>query len=56
MRLDDPNGYEAHLADARATYSNFTSFEQWAKLQRRSNKRDKNWNQVTAAKLATGRQ
>lgn len=56
MRLDDPDGYEAHLADARATYSNFTSFEEWAKAQRRSNKRDKNWNQVSAVKLATGQQ
>ena len=56
MRLDDPSGYEAHLADARAAYPSFTSFEEWAKARRRSTKRDKNWNQVTAAKLATGRQ
>ncbi|KIP04115.1 hypothetical protein PHLGIDRAFT_76496 [Phlebiopsis gigantea 11061_1 CR5-6] len=56
MRLDDPRGYDAHLADARAAYPGFTSFEEWAKARRRSTKRDKSWNGVTAAKLATGRQ
>lgn len=56
MRLDDPSGYDAHLADARAAYPSFTSFEEWAKARRRSTKRDKSWNGVTAAKLATGRQ
>jgi len=53
-RKEDPDGYEAHLADARAAYPKMTSFEEWA-ARRKEAKRDANWNQVSLLKLITGR-
>ncbi|THH27971.1 hypothetical protein EUX98_g6234 [Antrodiella citrinella] len=54
MRQDDPAGYEAHMADARAIYPNMTTFEEWARHRKDTEKRDTNWNQVTVGKLVTG--
>lgn len=42
LRLDDPNGYDAHLADARAMYPHFTSLEEWARRRYGNVRLDKN--------------
>ncbi|TCD61456.1 hypothetical protein EIP91_008413 [Steccherinum ochraceum] len=55
LRADDPAGYNAHLADARAIYPNMTTFEEWARQRKDAVKRDPNWNQVSLWKLMTGR-
>jgi len=56
MRSDDPAGYDAHLADARAIYPDMTTLEAWARRQRTdTSKRNANWNQVSIVKLVTGR-
>ena len=55
LRIEDPNGYDAHLAEARAIYPNMTSFEEWTRHRKDEMKRDANWNQVSILKLVTGR-
>lgn len=56
-RQEDPAGYEAHLADARALYPNMTSFEQWASERKdaKDDGSDINWNGVSLTKLMTGK-
>ncbi|KAH8101418.1 NAD(P)-binding protein [Cristinia sonorae] len=56
LRVDDPAGYTAHLADARAIYPHMTTFEEWARERKNiATQQAPNWNQVSILKLITGR-
>ncbi|KAF5376279.1 hypothetical protein D9615_008517 [Tricholomella constricta] len=58
MRTDPSNEENAvQMAAAKQAYPNLTTFGTWAAQRKgKGSKRDKNWNQVSIARLVTGKQ
>jgi hypothetical protein len=58
MRVDPNNEENAtQMAAAKKAYPGMTSFGAWAAQKQKGNpKREKNWNQVSIGRLATGKQ
>ncbi|CAL1699638.1 unnamed protein product [Somion occarium] len=52
-RLEDPNGYDAHLAEAKALLPDMTSFEEW--MKQRTNANSSSSLSMWIWKLLTGR-
>jgi len=55
LRLEDPDGYDAHLNTLKATGVKMTSFEEWARNKGVDKKNEEKWNQVSLWKLVIGR-